>query len=204
MNRDDARNLLRLANDHLLDAMSEDTIETLLDDYGAIYGFSDGSRRDPQRVKARSTDPSTSREAWLKNRPKAESQRGLILAVIEDAEAGLTAEQVHEMLPQLPLNSVSTRISELKQGGWIRTEGTRPTRQGADAEVLLASEPNDVGAPASNGEPNHESEPQTSGEPETTREPRTASDPPGEAVPLFEQPEQEKKPSNAIGGEWDK
>jgi hypothetical protein len=94
--------------------------------------------------KARKTDPDTARLAALKNRPRAGSQRARILEVIEGAAGmlGMTADEVHEALPEIPLNSLSTRISELKEGGHVEPIPgvTRKTRQGAEAEALRAIE----------------------------------------------------------------
>jgi hypothetical protein len=79
--------------------------------------------------KARSSDPKTSKTAALRNKPKRESQRGRILDMLVEERsryvffAGMTASVIAEKLT-IPLNSISTRMSELERGGWVEPAGT--------------------------------------------------------------------------------
>lgn len=74
--------------------------------------------------KARGSDPDTSKTAALRNEPKRGSQRAQIVELLVRERGGKTASDVAERL-SIPLNSISTRMSELVRGGWIDIRGTR-------------------------------------------------------------------------------
>lgn len=90
--------------------------------------------------KHRTTDPDTSRLAALRNVPRRTSQRARILrCVITAGHNGMTYSELAATLG-IPGVSVSTRISELVAGEWlIPTSHTRPTENGGDAAVVIAS-----------------------------------------------------------------
>ena len=101
----------------------------------------------PESPKARSTDPSTSKEAAVHNRPRAGSQRARLLEAIvfhstpgpgPRPRNGLTAEEAAKQTG-IRLNSASTRMSELLRGGWIEESGQRRTEAGENATVYVAT-----------------------------------------------------------------
>jgi hypothetical protein len=77
---------------------------------------------DPAQSKARATDPATSKRAARESEPRRSSQRGRILRYLLDRQDLLVrsphADQIADAL-DLPLSSVSTRMSELLRGGWV-------------------------------------------------------------------------------------
>ena len=77
-------------------------------------------------AKARSTDPDTSHESAKIVFPRRPSQRRRILLSFFNVpyDQGQTAWEIHEAVG-LPLNSVSTRMSELERGGWVVVKGDR-------------------------------------------------------------------------------
>jgi hypothetical protein len=90
--------------------------------------------------KARSTDPSTSKEAALRNKPRAGTQRAKLLgAIVAAGPRGMTAEEASRDTG-IRLNSASTRMSELIRGGWITESagGQRRTSGGEKAIVYIA------------------------------------------------------------------
>lgn len=100
-----------------------------------------GDRPPAAAPRARTTDPDTSRRAYLDNLPRARSQRRRIMEALcpPDGTALLrfdtpraTADALADQLA-LPLNSVSTRLSELLAGGWVYANGTQPTHTGTPA-----------------------------------------------------------------------
>lgn len=87
---------------------------------------------------ARSSDPSTSKDAAVDVFPRSGSQRRRIFEAIAAAGAdGLTSEEVSEITGIPFARSSGPRISELKRGGWIETHGTREGSMGAEQEVLV-------------------------------------------------------------------
>lgn len=93
----------------------------------------------PAGRKVRTSDPSTSRKAALEALPRQGGQRHRILAaIVQTGVRGLTYDDVSERL-KLRGVSVSTRISELAQGGWIEEHGHRRTSAGAMATVWVAT-----------------------------------------------------------------
>lgn len=93
-------------------------------------------------AKVRSTDPTTSRLAFLSNQPRAGTQRAKLLEAVKSARFdGMTAEQA-ATAAGIRLNSASTRMSELMRGGHIveSTTLTRKTSGGDRAIVYLAKE----------------------------------------------------------------
>lgn len=90
-------------------------------------------------TKTRRTDPSTSHNAAKLAYPRGEGQRRRILLAIADSDHGLTADEASTLL-HLPYTSVSTRISELTSGGWLRRSGQRPTSTGVLADTLALTD----------------------------------------------------------------
>lgn len=129
-------------------SMLSDALDQLRVEDGADFTIAAANGDLPTHPRARSTDPSTAHRAWLENLPRAGSQRDRILRALAlvarrgggiltaSLRSGLTAGRVAEVTG-LPLNSVSTRCSELKAGGWIEVADTARTAQGARAEVYV-------------------------------------------------------------------
>jgi len=92
----------------------------------------------PPEHKARRSDPQTSKDAAKLAFPRAEGQRRRVLGCLRDYGGGLTAERV-AVIEGMPYVSVSTRISELRRGGWIEPHGKRPTSTGTEAIVWQLS-----------------------------------------------------------------
>ena len=87
----------------------------------------------------RSTDPSTSRKAALDNYPRSGTQRARCFAAILMAgDRGATCAEVMDAT-DLAHQSASTRLSELKRGGWVVVAGERTGELGAKQEVLVAT-----------------------------------------------------------------
>jgi hypothetical protein len=74
--------------------------------------------------KHRKTDPAASRKADLQNLPVRDSQRWKVLRYLSSLTSGKTASEIAEGTG-IPLNSISTRMSELVQGGWAEVRGER-------------------------------------------------------------------------------
>lgn len=90
---------------------------------------------------ARRSDPDTSKDAALEVFPRSGSQRRKIFDAIAAAgENGLTSEEVSESTGIAFARSSGPRISELKRGGWIEPNGTRPGTLKAEQEVLVLTE----------------------------------------------------------------
>lgn len=92
--------------------------------------------------KARTTDPSTSKLAALRNQPRSGTQRAKLLAAVKSARfEGMTAEQA-AAAARIRLNSASTRMSELMRGGHIVESATlrRKTSGGEQAMVYIATD----------------------------------------------------------------
>lgn len=86
-------------------------------------------------TKARSTDPDTSHAAAAY--PRGSSQRWRILRAhyLEDL-GGLTDEELHRRLPDMRLNSLTTRRSELAGAGWLYDTGERREASGGVDQIV--------------------------------------------------------------------
>lgn len=94
---------------------------------------------DP-RLKARGSDPETSKKAAFANLPLKDTQRREILEIHVKNPDGLTDDEVSQ-LTSMRLNSLTTRRSELFQGGWLEDSGLeRKTRTGIAAVVWRVTE----------------------------------------------------------------
>lgn len=92
------------------------------------------------RAKARNTDPATSHRAAFANLPLKNTQRRLILEIHLAHPKGLTDDELSQLIG-MRLNSLTTRRSELFQGGWLEDSGEeRKTRTGVCAVVWRVTE----------------------------------------------------------------
>lgn len=90
--------------------------------------------QDP-RSKARSGDPDTSKRAAFANLPLKGTQRREILDIHLANPKGLTDDELSQ-LTSIRLNSLTTRRSELYQGGWLEDSGLeRKARTGISQVV---------------------------------------------------------------------
>jgi hypothetical protein len=97
------------------------------------------SAGQPPQRKARRSDPQSSKRAAVAASVRAGTQRYRILDAILSASEGLTSEQAAQATGS-PYVSVSTRCSELLQGGLIERSGkTRATSSGGQSDVLVAT-----------------------------------------------------------------
>lgn len=88
----------------------------------------------------RATDPATSRKSAVGVYPRSGTQRHrAFLAILAAGERGATVSEVIERTG-LPHQTVSTRISELKRGGWVEPRGERVGSFGTMQDVLVATE----------------------------------------------------------------
>lgn len=113
----------------------------VLDAYAAKYGFDVAQQQLAASTgpKSRTTDPNTSKTANYHNAGRRGSQKRRILeAVVEAGVRGLTADEAAKVT-RLPLNSVSTRFSELVRGGFVvySQGGERRTERGEKATVYI-------------------------------------------------------------------
>lgn len=91
------------------------------------------------RPKYRSSDPETSKRAALEGLDRRPTQAARVLARFVRMGPS-TTDAVVRSLEGIPLNSGSTRVSELKAYGFLEPTGeTRETRAGSQAEVLRAT-----------------------------------------------------------------
>lgn len=83
----------------------------------------------------------TSQLAALKNLPRSGTQRAAILDyVTRRGDLGMTRDEV-ERVTGYSGSAVRPRVLELIAGGWLEeTTATRPTREGNEAFVLVATE----------------------------------------------------------------
>ena len=88
--------------------------------------------------KARHSDSPTAKSAAALSFPHRDGQRRRVLRAVAAHLSGLTAEEVAGMTG-LKYVSASTRVSELKRGGWLEVAGARKTSSGVEAEVLMAT-----------------------------------------------------------------
>jgi hypothetical protein len=88
----------------------------------------------------RATDPSTSRRSAIDIYPKTGSMRGRAFAVI--LAAGDRGATVSEVIAStgIPHQTISTRLSELKRGGWVVARGERRGDHGMAQDVLVATD----------------------------------------------------------------
>jgi hypothetical protein len=91
-------------------------------------------------AKARTTDPDTSKQAALANLPLKDTQRREILEIHLAYPKGLTDDELSQ-LTHIRLNSLTTRRSELFQGGWLEDSGLeRKARTGVFQVVWRVTE----------------------------------------------------------------
>lgn len=91
------------------------------------------------RPKYRSSDPETSKRAALEGLDRRPTQAARVLARFVRMGPS-TTDAVVRSLDGIPLNSGSTRVSELKGYGFLEPTGeTRETKTGSQAEVLRAT-----------------------------------------------------------------
>jgi hypothetical protein len=82
----------------------------------------------------RSSDPDTSRQGAFDAYPRSGTHRLRALDVVwrRRAFGGATYEDVETATS---IKGVWKRLSELKQGGWVRVEGTRKVSTGSQADI---------------------------------------------------------------------
>lgn len=105
-------------------------------DYWPDDGQLEISEAPPQ---ARTSDPTTSHQAALDAWPRANSQRHrALMAIICASAIGMHYAEVELATG---INGVWKRLSELKQGGWIKTTGytRRVAATGSQADVYVAT-----------------------------------------------------------------
>jgi hypothetical protein len=153
MKRDEAQKLLQIVEDEL-GGIPHGHQTHVLNAYAELYGFDDGQLvlTEPhgrefavprgtlrQAHKARRFDPPSSQRASLDNAPRRESQRHRIIELMATIQVGKAwlAEEIADQLG-IPLNSISTRMSELVAGGWVGDAGPkRETRHGEPATTYV-------------------------------------------------------------------
>jgi hypothetical protein len=83
---------------------------------------------DP-RAKARDTDPPTAKNAAFQNLPTKNTQRWIILKVHFNHPLGLTNHELEALINRDRIviinDSLTTRVSELEQGGWLLNTGLK-------------------------------------------------------------------------------
>lgn len=84
---------------------------------------------DAAAIKARSTDPDTSKASARQNLVRRDNQRGRIVRVLVEADTPLLPDDVVSRTG-IPLNSVTTRMAELVRGGWAVECDPRTTQRG--------------------------------------------------------------------------
>lgn len=107
-----------------LETLLVDTVERF-ENRGQEPELTPGQVPVPTAPKHRSSDPDASRKADLQNAPVRNSQRWKVLRYLAGLTGtGQTASEIAGALG-MPLNSISTRMSELVQGGWVAVVGER-------------------------------------------------------------------------------
>jgi hypothetical protein len=101
--------------------------------------------RDDPIAKVRTSDPDTSRRAAFAIYPTRHKLRWRILVQFADEQRrhniGLTDNELSLRMPDVRLNSLTTRRSELYLGGWLEDSGIRrKTDAGIEAIVWRLSE----------------------------------------------------------------
>jgi DNA-binding transcriptional ArsR family regulator len=91
----------------------------------------------PPGPKSRAGDPDTAHAAAARSGTRAATQRLELLAALAETPWGATAEEL-ALATELPYQSVSTRVSELKQRGLAYVQGKRQTSSGSLAGVVHA------------------------------------------------------------------
>jgi hypothetical protein len=128
----------------------QNAIYDTLDDLGLEYRvitaaisnmdelFGDGEAPDKNDIGGfRADDPSTSQKGAIDAYPRSGSQRWTALTVIADSPYGMTYMDVEV---RTGIKGIWKRISELKEGGWVTTKGTRNIPEtGSDGDVYVAT-----------------------------------------------------------------
>jgi Fic family protein len=83
---------------------------------------------------ARNTDPATSHEAA--ESIDATRLEMIVLEEFKKAPKGLTAEELSDRLPGIPLNTLTPRLAPLKNKGYLQPIGKRKARSGRNQTVL--------------------------------------------------------------------
>jgi hypothetical protein len=95
---------------------------------------------DSKHLGGFARDSSTSRSAALTNYPRSGKQRHVVfMAVAATGSAGATSEEIAQR-HNIPPASAKPRLTELRQGGWVRKDGTRPSQHGASVDVYVLTE----------------------------------------------------------------
>lgn len=135
---------MRIAEEHVKEIVAtlrEWGYEISDDDQDDLIGEFDRIEDKPDENKIggfRKGGPSTSKAAAIQIYPRTGSQRYRILMAIRQAgDHGLTAHETAEATGIL-YRSVTPRIGELKNGGWVRANGkTRRSDMNMQVEVLV-------------------------------------------------------------------
>ena len=90
---------------------------------------------------ARNTDPATSHDAA--ESIDATRLEMIVLEEFKKAPKGLTAEELSDRLPGIPLNTLTPRLAPLKNKGYLQPTGKRKARSGRFQRVLEWVEPYD-------------------------------------------------------------
>lgn len=151
MKRAEAAKLLAVAHDEL-EVIPRGHREHVLNVYDELHGFEDSQLRLLDAPAARPThdqvpedEPDESaqeRRIRLEAAPADGSQRHRILETLLTVQVGKAwlAEEVAEQTG-FPLNSVSTRMSELDTGGWVSSAGPkRETSHGEQAHTYVPTQ----------------------------------------------------------------
>lgn len=87
----------------------------------------------------RATDPATSRKSAVSVYPRSGTQRYRAFAsILATGERGATVSELIETTG-LPHQTISTRVSELKRGGWVEPRGERTGDFGTAQTVHVAT-----------------------------------------------------------------
>lgn len=99
-------------------------------------------RKNPARNRrggSRNSDPDTSKRGGVDVYPRSGSQRWMALMAI--AVAGDRGATYGDVEDATKIRGVWKRISELKQGGWIETSGTRVIEEtGSEGDVYILTD----------------------------------------------------------------
>lgn len=98
----------------------------------------------PAQAKARRTDPETSQRAA--RYPRGDSQRWRILNAHYRSSNGMTDEELHAVLRDVRLNSLTTRRSELAVAGWLFDTGIRRQSSGGVDQIVWRMTPGAINA----------------------------------------------------------